>query len=130
MWRRLWSRRPESPEPPPPATEPTDEELIEKVASEIVSRRLAAPATFMLESWKPLSFVASQGLIVLGPFVDAALDIPSYDAFCRMIEKRENVEKLLARVEELEDERLSRTRAKKGDSPPGEEEKPYGPSQD
>jgi len=100
------------------------------VAREIVSRRLAAPATFMLESSKPLSFVASQGLVVLGPFVDAALDVPNYDAFVRMIEKRENVEKLLVRIEELEEDRLSRARARKGEPSPGVEAKEHGPGAD
>lgn len=67
---------------------------------------------FLLESSKPLSFVASQGLIFLGPFIDAAFEVPQYDAFCRMIEKRENVERLAQRIEELEEERLSRDRHK------------------
>ncbi len=72
-----------------------------------MQRRLAAPAIFLLESSKPLSFIASQGLVFLGPFIDAAFEVPQYDAFCRMIESRENVEKLTRRIEELEDERLS-----------------------
>jgi len=99
------------------------------VAQEVVSRRLAAPATFLLESSRPLSFVASQGLVVLGPFVDAALDVPSYDAFVRMIEKRENVDKLLERIEELEEHRLSRAHEKDKPSP-GEEAKEHGPGAD
>lgn len=100
------------------------------MAREIVSRRLAAPATFLLESSKPISFVASQGLVVLGPFVDAALDVPSYDAFVRMIEKRENVDKLVARIEELEEDRLAGPRRKKGDAPLNEEETAHGPVAD
>ena len=100
------------------------------MAQEVVARRLAAPAAFLLESSRPLSFVASQGLVVLGPFVDAALDVPNYDAFVRMIEKRENVEKLLVRIEELEEDRLSRARAQRGEPSPGEETEEHGPGAD
>ena len=90
---------------PPPAREMSEGELLEATAKAIVDRGLAAPAIFLLESSKPLSFVASQGLVFLGPFVDAALSVPHYDAFCRMMENRENVEKLIQRIEQLEDER-------------------------
>ena len=106
MWRRIWGAEPEPTETPTPAPELTDEALIQRTAEEIVQRRLAAPAVFLLESSRPLSFIASQGLVVLGPFVDAAFDAPHYEAFCRMIENRDNVEKLTQRIEELEEERV------------------------
>lgn len=92
-----------------------------------MDRRLAAPALFLLESSKPLSFLASQGLVFLGPFVDAALDVPSYDAVVRMLEDRDNVERLLQRIEHLEDDRLSRLRRKKDPAPPDGEETAHGP---
>jgi len=111
---------------PPETTELTDEELIERVATEVVDRRLAAPAIFLLESSKPVSFIASQGLVFLGPFVHAALSVPSYDAFCRMIENRENVEKLIVRLEQLEDKRLTRGKPKKDDPDPDGEEPEHG----
>ena len=130
MWKRIWSKRPETPQPLDPTQPPTDEELIERIAREVVDRRLAAPTTFLLESSKPLTFIASQGLFALGPFVDAALDVPSYERFCEMIEKRENVEKLLQRIEALEEERLGRASAKKDQPPPGEETAAHGPCKD
>ena len=122
-----------SPEPlggmtnPPETTELTDDELIERVAAEVVDRRLAAPAIFLLESSKPISFIASQGLVFLGPFVHAALSAPSYDAFCRMIENRENVEKLIVRLEQLEDKRLTRGKPKKDEPDPDGEAPQHGP---
>lgn len=130
MWKRWWSRPPATAEPPPPRAEPTDEELIERTARAIVERRLAAPAAFLLESSKPVSFIASQGLVVLGPFIDAALDVPDYEAFVRMTEQRENLERLLLRIEALEDERLGAADAKQGDHPPDEEQKAHGPLPD
>jgi hypothetical protein len=120
--KRISDGKAEETQPPTPNPEPTDEELIEQSAQEIVQRRLAAPAIFLLESSRPLSFIASQGLIFLGPFVDAAFDVPKYDAFCRMIERRENVEKLTARIEELEEERIGRGRQEGTQPGPADEE--------
>lgn len=82
------------------------ERLINKVAEHLVQRRLAVPAIFLLETTKPLSFIASQGLVALEPFITSLLTIPDYQTFREMLEDRENVERLLQRIEELEDERL------------------------
>ena len=100
------------------------------MAREIVDRGLAAPAMFLLESSKPVSFIASQGLVAIGPFVDAALDVPAYDAFCRMMEKRENVEKLLVRIEQLEEERLSRPKPQQREPDASKGSTPHGPEPD
>ena len=112
MLRPIWGGQSETTPPPETKPELTDEELLEAVAREIVARRLAAPAIFFLESSKPLSFVASQGLVFLGPFVDAAFSIPNYEGFCRLMEDRANVEKLIQRLEALEEERISRPKDK------------------
>jgi hypothetical protein len=108
--RPWWSGEPKTTEPPPEQTEAADEALLEAVAKAVVERGLAAPAVFFLESSRPLSFVASQGLVLLGPFVDAALSVPNYEAFCRLMEDRGNVDKLMLRIEALDEERLARAR--------------------
>jgi len=56
----------------------TNEELLDAVAKRVVGMRLAVPAVFFLESTKPLSFLGSQLLIFLQPFVQAFLKIKSY----------------------------------------------------
>ena len=123
MWRRIWGPTSEETKTPTPNPELTEEELIDRTAQEIVQRRLAAPAVFLLESSRPLSFIASQGLVFLGPFIDAAFEVPQYDAFCRMIESRENVEKLTRRIEALEEERLGRSVSNdEGPKPDAEEQ--------
>ena len=122
MWRLTRGSTSEETQAPTPNPELTDEELINRTAKEIVQRRLAAPAVFLLESSRPLSFIASQGLVFLGPFIDAAFEVPQYDAFCRMIESRENVEKLTRRIEALEEERLGRSvSSDEGPKPDAEE---------
>ena len=126
MWRPTWGGGGEKPTTPAPEPELSEEELIERTAKAVVERGLAAPAVFFLESSKPLSFVASQGMLFLGPFVDAAFSAPNYDAFCRMLENRQNVEKLLQRIEELEDERLDQASREKAAQRRAKEEKKHG----
>lgn len=77
--------------------------VLEKVAGEVVRRRLSPVAIFTLESSRPLSFLASQALVVLGPIVKALLSIGDYDVFCDALEDRANVDWLIQRIETLSD---------------------------
>ncbi len=94
-----------------------DEALIDAVATRVVRMGLGVPAIFFLESSKPLSFLGSQLLVFLEPFVKTFFDIKSYDRFYTLMEDRENVEKLIQRVEDLEEkqkeERAERKRERK-----------------
>jgi hypothetical protein len=54
---------------------------------------------------RPLSFIASQGLIFFEPIVRTMLTVKDYDVFARAIERRENVEWLVRYLEETEDAR-------------------------
>jgi len=84
---------------PEDVTEEDAERILKRVADEIVSRRLTAPAIFLLESCRPLSFVGSQAMIVLEPFVRAIFDLPDYRKFALMMERRENVASLIDMIE-------------------------------
>ena len=75
------------------------ERILKRVADEIVSRRLTAPAIFFLEACSPLSFIGGQAMIVLEPFIHAIFDLPDYRKFALMMERGENVEKLIAMIE-------------------------------
>lgn len=86
----------------------SDEErdaILERIAQGIVRRGMAAPAVLFLELNKPLSFVASQSLIVLTPFLAPFVRIENVHRYSRLLEKRENVERLIERIEQLEHER-------------------------
>ncbi len=91
----------------------SDEALLRAVADRIVRMGLAVPAVFFLESTKPLSFVGSQALVFLEPFVKAFLNLRSYDRFTALLEDRANVERLIRKVEEVEDERARAEREAK-----------------
>ena len=93
--------------------EDQDEALLTAIAGRVVRMGLAVPAVFFLESTKPLSFVGSQALVFFEPFVKAFLNLASYDRFTSMMEDRKNVERLIRRIEELEDERAQAEREAK-----------------
>ena len=87
-----------------PLPEMTDAALLDAVAGRITRMRLGVPAVFFLESSKPLSFVGSQVLIFLQPFVEAFLTIRSYQRFAHLMEDRKNLELLIQRIEALDEE--------------------------
>ncbi len=82
----------------------SDAELLDAVAKRIVNMRLAVPAVFFLESTKPLSFLGSQLLVFLEPFVQAFLSTQAYSRFAQLVEDRDNVEALIRRVETMDED--------------------------
>ena len=74
-------------------------EVLEKVAVQITRRRLGTVAIFALESIRPLTFLASQALVVLGPIVQSLLSLKEYDVLCDALENRGNIDWLIERLE-------------------------------
>ncbi|MFH0778201.1 MAG: hypothetical protein V2A71_06170 [Candidatus Eisenbacteria bacterium] len=89
----------------PKGTVQDDEGILDSIAGRIVRMGLAVPAIFFLESSKPLSFLGSQVLVFLEPFIKTFVEVKNYEKFCLLVEDRENVEKLILKVEQ-EEERL------------------------
>ncbi|MBI2266978.1 MAG: hypothetical protein HYU64_17755 [Armatimonadetes bacterium] len=82
------------------------DEFLDLLASEIVKRRLASIVVLTLESLKPLSFLGSQALIFLEPFLGAFMTKPeTYKKLIEILEDRDRLERLLERIEELERQR-------------------------
>jgi hypothetical protein len=99
--------------PPGLTSEEEDRKLIDAVAARVVRMGLAVPAIFFLESTKPLSYVGSQVLVFLEPFVKSVLTVASYDRFVALLEDRSNVEKLLRRIEDMDEEAREREKEEK-----------------
>lgn len=93
------------------------EEVLAKLAKVIVERGFTTPAILFLEANKPLSFFGSTLMHMTHPFVDAIFrdSMPllslqpfvkftaeDYRIFAFMLEKRENVEKLLRKIEQYD----------------------------
>jgi hypothetical protein len=99
---------PENPIPSVPLAglkpEEQDAALLEAVAQRVVRMGLAVPAVFFLESTKPLSYIGSQALVFLEPFVKSIFNLAAYDRFVALLEDRKNIEKLMQRIEELDED--------------------------
>lgn len=92
------------------------DDLIGKIAREIVSRELTVPAILFLESVKPLSFLGNQLLVFLDPVVSLVVTSGEYQRFVRMLEDRGNLEKLITVIEEenaLEEARRREERSRR-----------------
>ena len=106
-------RIPESPLPGQLKPEVTDEALLESVAKRVVAMGMATPAVFFLESTKPLSYIGSQVLVFLEPFVKSFLNLASYDRFVALMEDRKNIETLMVRIEALDEQAQDAEQARK-----------------
>lgn len=70
------------------------------LARRIVDRGLAVPAIFLLESAKPLTTLAHQFLIFMGPFVSMlGLYGSEYETWLHVTEERERLEGLICDLE-------------------------------
>ena len=90
-------------------TEADAQEMIERVARFIVSRHLAPAGIMMIESLKPLHSIGSQAMYFVLPFAEILFDSRKYQQFALMIQNRENLEKLVSRIDVL-DEEMNRER--------------------
>lgn len=73
--------------------------LIDRVAQEVVSRGMAAPALLFLDSMGPMSFLGSQALHFLTPILDCAFDTGELDRIARLLERRDAAARLSAAIE-------------------------------
>jgi len=64
---------------------------------------MTVPAIFFLESMKPLSFVGSQAMHFFEPMVHAFFPVRDYERFALLMERRENLEALLVKIEARDD---------------------------
>jgi hypothetical protein len=90
-------------DPADPLTE-GEEALIERIAQGIARRRLSSPAILFLESLRPLHFIGSQAMVFFAPVVKALVQGKDYDTVTSILERRSGVERLLQRIEALEEE--------------------------
>ncbi len=85
-------------------------EKIDKVATRISNMGLETPAIIFLEAHRPLTFFANQGLIFLAPILYPLFGGKTEEA-AKFFEERDNVEKLIRRIEEKAREREQNERA-------------------
>ncbi len=66
---------------------------------------MEVPAVLFLEMHKPLSFIASQSLVVASPFLAPVVGLENVQVATKLLQNRENVERLIQRIEDLASER-------------------------
>ncbi|MEW5701329.1 MAG: hypothetical protein AB1792_03775 [Candidatus Zixiibacteriota bacterium] len=76
--------------------------ILARLASKVVEWKMTVPAILFLESVKPLNYIGAQAMVFFEPFVQTLFNFKDYDTFREMMEKRENVERLLQKIEELD----------------------------
>ncbi len=80
------------------------DELVEKIANKVVEIGMEAPAILALETARPLSFIGSQmGRALIAPWfgVFGWGAMMKADNYMEVFEDKENVKKLVQRIEEL-----------------------------
>jgi hypothetical protein len=97
----------------PPPLSPADEALLEKIAGRIVARKLEAAAIFALESLRGIAPIASAAAVVMAPLAEHAVPLAGrlapflrvidtaeeYNRAAILLERRENVDTLIRKIE-------------------------------
>ena len=96
---RLWDE---------PLTEEKKAEIVEKLATHLVKRGLSVPAILFLEMHKPLARIAANTAVVFSPFIIPFSGFSLFDAYSQFIEDRENLERLIRRIEEMTEEQRAK----------------------
>jgi hypothetical protein len=112
--RDWFGTKPESSSLPPQSGtgELTEEQaaILHRLAAKVIEWKMTVPAIMFLESVKPLNYIGAQALVFFEPFVQTLFNFKDYDTFREMMENRENVERLLLKIEELDAEVLQKER--------------------
>lgn len=89
---------------------------VEEMARFIVRFGLTVPTLMALESMRPLSFVGSQFMHVMGPTAGALLPFLQWDEMARLLEDRRGIEYVIAAIEQENKNRHSTPAAVKEQS--------------
>lgn len=79
-----------------------EQAVLDRLAREVVRRRLTTPALLLLEVGRPLNFVSAQALHFLQPVLAGFADARTLEVFAHLAERRGAVDALITRIESLE----------------------------
>jgi hypothetical protein len=83
------------------------EQLIEHLTEQISRWRLTMPAILLLQVTRPLSFIASQGLLLCQPLLSFVYGAPRVADYAELLANRASMDRLVTRLEEEEHARGS-----------------------
>ena len=81
------------------ATSDNENEFLERVATGITRRKLAAPAMLFLETFRPLNYIGSQTMVFFRPVASIIFPIVKYDKVLNVLEKRDSINRLIKLLE-------------------------------
>lgn len=84
------------------------ERMLDKLAKIVVKYNLSVPGIIFFDSTKYLNRIGSQFLVFSSPVLNSIIPSWEADKYAAIFEKRESVEYLLDRIEELEDKKRRR----------------------
>ena len=90
------------PESEKPSLPDEELEVLEKVSSKVVERRMAVPAIMFLESVKPLNYIGSQTMVFFEPIIQTVFNFRDYNTLRSALEKRHSIEILIQKIESLD----------------------------
>ena len=109
---RAWFAHAFALDDPGAVLKPEEIHLLDRVARWIVGRRLAAPLSLFLETYRPLGYLGSQALVLAEPFVDMLLGTfpglagrlspEDYRRLTAILERRDALRIFLDRIEAAE----------------------------
>lgn len=76
------------------------EQLLDQLTQNIDRWGLNVPALLFLQTTKPLSFIASQGLLLFQPLLSFFYDTPRIADYADLLADRANIDRLVARLED------------------------------
>lgn len=78
---------------------------LKAIATQVVARRLETPAVMFLEMHKPLSFVASQAVVVAVPMLGPLIGAQRMADLSKLLQDRDNIDALIELIEEMAERR-------------------------
>jgi hypothetical protein len=103
-WRPLETSLPKTEDEVTPGFDVTVQQrdaIIESLARGVVNKGMELPFVLLLEVGKPVSFILSQGLLLAGPLLYPFFGVERIDRFAGFLNSRDNVERLIERIEQL-----------------------------
>ncbi len=92
-----------------------DAEIIEEIARRVVREGMGAAAIVFLESSKPVSFLTGQAALAATPLLGGFIEPLRIERYADLFSSRAFIERLIQRIEELEDEPAGERRDKAND---------------
>ncbi|MDP3024981.1 MAG: hypothetical protein Q8O10_05550 [candidate division Zixibacteria bacterium] len=112
-FRHIFSTQPKGAKETEKGLTPEQQEILDKIAKKVVLWKMSTPAILFLESVKPLNYIGSQMMVFFEPFVQTLFSWKDYDEFRKIMEERENVERLIQAIEKFDAEALTKEKEDK-----------------